>query len=125
MMRDKQVPVMLVLSENDKLVDTDISYELADILGANEQNISTYNKYNVLEKERQTNSFPWIVVLPEGGHYSFKKHPKLVNESVAEFMDAVMNKTSSFTANNSIIRQSSQVELVLSAKEQEHNSINA
>ena len=120
-MRDKQVPVMLVLSENDKLVDTDISYELAEILGAGEENFTVYNQFNVLEKERRTNDFPWIVVLPQGGHYSFKNHPKLVNESLGEFMDAVM-KTSSFTK---IARRPSQVELIMSAKEREHNAINA
>jgi len=122
MMRDKQVPVMLVLSENDKLVDTDISYELAEILGAREENFSTYNQYSVLEKERQTDSFPWIVVLPHGGHYSFKNHPKLVNESIGNFMDGVMNTTSS---TRKIARQHSQVEIVLSEREQEHNAINA
>lgn len=87
-MREKKLPMMLVLSENDKLVDTDISYEMAAIIGAKQENVSVCNQYCRLEKTRQDDCFPWVMVLPEGGHYSFKNHA-IVIDAVAEFHDAV------------------------------------
>lgn len=79
----------MVLSGNDKLVDTEISYEMAEILGAGEKSYSVYNQYSVIEKKRESNEFPWIVVLPEGGHYSFVHHPKVVNGEIVDFMSRV------------------------------------
>lgn len=81
----------MVLSENDKLVDTEISYEMASILGAVEESYSVYNRYSVLEKERTKRDFPWIVVLPEGGHYSFVNHPKAVNGEIINFLASITN----------------------------------
>lgn len=95
--REKGVPILMVLSENDKLVDTQISYEMANILGAKEDSYSVYNQYSVIEKERRTKSFPWIVVLPEGGHYSFVNHPKVVNGEIIRFLEKLESRdTSSF-----------------------------
>lgn len=85
----------MVLSGNDKLVDTEISYEMAEILGANEKSYSVYNQYSVIEKKRESNEFPWIVVLPEGGHYSFVHHPKVVNGEIVDFMSRVTALSSS------------------------------
>lgn len=83
----------MVLSENDKLVDTEISYEMAELLGANENSYSVYNQYSVIEKKRSdSESFPRIVVLPEGGHYSFVNHPKVVNGEIVDFLAAVTSR---------------------------------
>lgn len=85
----------MVLSGNDKLVDTEISYEMAEILGASEESYSVYNQYSVIEKGRESSEFPWIVVLPEGGHYSFVNHPKVVNGEIVRFMNQVVSLSSS------------------------------
>lgn len=81
----------MVISENDKLVDAEISHEMADILGANRDNYSVYNQYSVIEKERICKTHPWIVVLPEGGHYSFVHHPKVINGEITRFLTSVNN----------------------------------
>ena len=89
------MPILMVLSENDKLVDTEISYEMAHMLGATEQSYSIYNQYSVIEKTRETSDFPWVVVLPEGGHYSFVNHPKVVNEEIVRFISKVRDNLAS------------------------------
>lgn len=88
MMKESQLPIMLILSEKDKLVDSDISYEIAELIGASEDNFSVCNQYSMPDTERKSSSFPWVMVLPEGGHYSFKTFPKVVNEAVADFYAA-------------------------------------
>lgn len=92
--REKGVPILMVLSENDKLVDTQISYEMAHILGAKQDSFSVYNQYSVLEKERKSHFLPWIVVLPEGGHYSFVNHPKVVNGEIMSFLEKLKESSS-------------------------------
>lgn len=84
------MPILLVLSENDKLVDTEISYEMAEILGAKEDHITVY-KESQLEKERSTSENPRIVALSVGGHYSFVNHPKVVNSEIIHFLASVIN----------------------------------
>lgn len=85
-MRERNVPVLMVLSENDKLVDTDISYEMANLLGAKGGSYSTYDHNTcVIQTMRTNKDHPWILVLPKGGHYSFKNIPKVVNEAISEF----------------------------------------
>lgn len=81
----------MVISENDKLVDAEISHEMANILGAHKENYSVYNQYSCIESERSSINHPWIVVLPEGGHYSFVHHPKVINGEIINFLASVNN----------------------------------
>lgn len=106
-MREKKVPILMVLSENDKLVDTQISYEMANILGGQEDSYSVYNQYSVIEKERTSQSFPWIVVLPEGGHYSLVNHPKVVNGEIMRFLHKINSSDQSSTCQSSTSSTSS------------------
>ena len=81
----------MVISENDKLVDAEISHEMAQMLGATRENYSVYNQYSVLEKERTCQSHPWIALLPEGGHYSFIHHPKVIDTEITQFLSSINN----------------------------------
>lgn len=83
------MPIFVIISENDKLVDTDISYEFAGLLGAPQASFSFFDNDSVLEKERTCKDFPWVMVLPQGGHYSFKKVPRVVNDAISSFMAAL------------------------------------
>lgn len=94
LLKSSGMPILMVLSGNDKLVDTEISYEMAEILGATEKSYSVYNQYSVIEKARESTDFPWIVVLPEGGHYSFVNHPKVVNGEIVNFVSKVRSLSS-------------------------------
>lgn len=90
MIREQKVPLLMILSENDKLVDTDISYEIAALLGAKEESFSRYEpKTNCIGVARTTREHPWVLVLPEGGHLSFKKNPTVVNEAISEFASSI------------------------------------
>lgn len=90
-LKEQKVPVLMVISENDKLVDTEISHEMAAIIGATRDNYSVYNQYSVIEKERTDKSFPRIAVLPEGGHYSFVHHPKVIESEINSFLQLLNN----------------------------------
>ncbi|KAI1282118.1 hypothetical protein HDE_13143 [Halotydeus destructor] len=91
LMREKQLPILLVFSENDKLVDTDISYEMAAILGAQVTSFTRYDEQTELTSESTDKANPWVVVIPEGGHYSLKNYPKVVNHHVTQFLQSVNN----------------------------------
>ncbi len=43
--------MILVFSENDRLIEKEIFYEMADILGAKEDNFVIYNEDGLLEKD--------------------------------------------------------------------------
>jgi len=43
--------VLLVFSENDRLIEKEIFYEMAEILGAKDENIMIYNEDGLLEKD--------------------------------------------------------------------------
>ena len=53
-MREFKVPVLLVFSENDRLIEKEIFYEMAEILGANDDNIAVYDENGSLEKQCMT-----------------------------------------------------------------------
>ena len=61
---------------------------MAQILGAKDANYSIY-KNTVREKERSCTSYPWIVALSGGGHYSFINYPQVVNGEILQFLDSV------------------------------------
>ena len=50
-LRESKTPVLLVFSENDRLIEKEIFYEMAEILGAKEDNIAVYDENGSLEKE--------------------------------------------------------------------------
>ena len=98
MLRESKMPLLLIFSENDKLVDTDISYELAEILGAQEENYSVFNHSSqTFDKERSSDSTPSVLVLPDGGHYSLLNFPQLVNESIEKFLHNCINSRTTDT----------------------------
>lgn len=64
---------------------------MAKILGATDCNYSIYNRCSVLLKERSDTSYPWIVSLPEGGHYSFIHHCNVINNEISRFLNSTNN----------------------------------
>ena len=50
-LRESKIPVLLVFSENDRLIEKEIFYEMAEILGAKQENIAVYDENGSLEKQ--------------------------------------------------------------------------
>lgn len=89
-MRERQVPILFIMSENDRLIEAEISYEMSTILGANGDHHSIYNRDDELQKER-TSGMPWVLVLREAGHYSFRKQPAVVNAAIYSLLLTAVN----------------------------------
>lgn len=111
MLREKEVPILFILSENDKLVDTEISYEMAGILGAKDANYSIY-KNTVCEKKRTCTRYPWVVALSGGGHYSFINYPQVVNGEILQFLDSVNHDRSHHVDRNENVKEDKSCQVI-------------
>lgn len=49
--KEKQVPLLFVFSENDKLVESKVFFEMTDMLGATEDHFARFDKEGNLEKD--------------------------------------------------------------------------
>ncbi|CAG2113591.1 unnamed protein product [Medioppia subpectinata] len=91
-LRESKIPVLLVFSENDRLIEKEIFYEMAEILGANEDNISIYDENGCLEKDGSVDDTIKVVSFRSGGHYCFLKYTNVVNKACDQLLRTLDNK---------------------------------
>ena len=89
------MPILFVFSENDKLVEKEIFYEMTDILGADKNNFIVYDEQGLSESESQqtkllTEDKLRVVVFQSGGHYAFLKYPEPVDKAVTQFLNTLV-----------------------------------
>jgi hypothetical protein len=90
--RENRVPLLYVFSENDRLVDTKVFYEMADMLGAEEDHFSRYTPQGSLDKPCRANDWMKIMAFKSGGHYAFLKHAPTVNQEILALLQKVSDQ---------------------------------
>lgn len=87
----KQVPTLLCFSEDDKVVERDLTYEVISLLGASKENISFYDSEGKVKEKGNENSWLKLLSFEAGSHYVFRKHPKICNKEVLTLLERVNN----------------------------------
>ncbi|CAG2180840.1 unnamed protein product, partial [Oppiella nova] len=97
-LKESNLPVLLVFSENDRLIEKEIFYEMATILGAKDENIAIYDENGSLEKDYTKDDTIKVVSFRSGGHYCFLKYTQVVNKACDQLL-----KTLDHEVNNEVI----------------------
>uniref|UniRef100_T1KFT7 AB hydrolase-1 domain-containing protein n=2 Tax=Tetranychus urticae TaxID=32264 RepID=T1KFT7_TETUR len=84
---NKEIAKMLIFSENDKLIQKEIFYEMAKMLGIESDNIEVYDHNGLQQKSSIDSGYPKGIALQDGGHYAFLSHSKIVNEAIAGMVE--------------------------------------
>ncbi|XP_054722145.1 uncharacterized protein LOC129231795 [Uloborus diversus] len=90
----RKIPTLYFFSEDDKVVERELSYKVVELLNAHQENISFYDKYG--ELERPGKELDWLTLLSfaEGSHYVFRKYPELCAEKVLAHLKKIEDKES-------------------------------
>ncbi|GIY35441.1 uncharacterized protein CDAR_239241 [Caerostris darwini] len=87
----KKIPTLYVFSEDDKVVEKELTYEILSLLGASKENVNLYDKEGKLEKKGKTLSWLKLLSFKEGSHYVFRKHPEICNQEVLELLKEIQS----------------------------------
>lgn len=92
---EMKIPTLLVFSENDKLIEKEIFYEMTQFMKLDNRNFDIFNNDGDIELARSSME-DWIrvMVFKAGGHYAYSNYAKTVNQAVSELLEKVRNKTS-------------------------------
>lgn len=90
---EMKLPTLLVFSENDRLIEKEIFYEMTRFMKLEEKKFDLYDNEGDIEFS-QSNSNDWIrvMVFKEGGHYAYSNYAKTVNRAVSELLGKVVNE---------------------------------
>ncbi|KAF8791126.1 uncharacterized protein LOC129961012 [Argiope bruennichi] len=93
----KEIPTLYIFSEDDKVVEKELTYQILSLLGASKENVNFYDEMGKLQKKGK--DLPWLKLLSfkEGSHYVFRKHPEVCNEEVLQLLQKIklINENSS------------------------------
>lgn len=86
-----KLPTLLVFSENDKLIEKEIFYEMTKFMKLDSKNFDLFDNEGDIELS-QSNNDDWIrvMVFKEGGHYAYSNYGKTVNRAVSELLNKVV-----------------------------------
>lgn len=88
-----RMPTLLVFSENDKLIEKEIFYEMTQFMKLDRNNFNIYEGENEaqLSKVQEPAKDDWVrvMVFKDGGHYTYSNYSKIVNEAVSDLLGRV------------------------------------
>ncbi|GFQ91696.1 uncharacterized protein TNCT_710151, partial [Trichonephila clavata] len=96
----KKIPTLYCFSEDDKVVEKELTYQILSLLGASKANVNYYDEDgNMKNKGRD---LPWLKLLSfkEGSHYVFRKHPEVCNEEVLQLLEQIKHPRQTCSKNN-------------------------
>ena len=92
---EMKIPTLLVFSENDKLIEREIFYEMTQFMKLNPKNFDIFNDDGDIELSQSVLE-DWIrvMVFKAGGHYAYSNYAKTVNQAISELLDRVRKDNS-------------------------------
>jgi len=91
--RESGMPVLFVYSENDKLIEKEIFFEMAAKLGATDDNSAIYDPNGVVLKSVPVEEKLRVLCFQSGGHYAYCKYSDTVHEAIHQQLEKVTTKT--------------------------------
>lgn len=101
-----RLPTLLVFSENDKLIEKEIFYEMTQFMRLERKNFSVYEGENetqlarVQEPAAKDEDWVKVMVFKDGGHYTYSNYSKIVNEAVGDLLGRVTGVNANNNNNN-------------------------
>lgn len=90
-----KLPTLLVFSENDKLIEKEIFYEMTQFMKLDRKNFDIFNNDGNIELSQSlTEDWIRVMVFKAGGHYAYSNYAKTVNKAVSELLDRVVKEPS-------------------------------
>lgn len=87
------LPTLLVFSENDKLIEKEIFYEMTRFMKLDPNNFDIFNSEGDVEvSQSHENDWIRVMVFKAGGHYAYSNYAKTVNKAVSELLQRVTSK---------------------------------
>ena len=86
-----QIPTLLVFSENDKLIEKEIFYEMAEFMKLDQTKFDVFDDDGKIELA-QSRQDDWIrvMVFKAGGHYAYSNYARTVNTAVSGLLQKVV-----------------------------------
>ncbi|CAN8026793.1 unnamed protein product [Ixodes persulcatus] len=85
----RQVPMLMLYGEKDRLIDREVSAEMAAVLGVQPSQMQVYvgkdNAHARLENPGEPVGNNEVVCFREGTHFAFKKYPDIFNDAILKF----------------------------------------
>ncbi|CAL1267135.1 unnamed protein product [Larinioides sclopetarius] len=85
----KETPTLYIFSEDDKVVEEALTYQVLSLLGASKENVNFYDKEGELQKKGKDLSWLKLLSFKEGSHYVFRKHPDVCNQEVLQLLKKI------------------------------------
>lgn len=87
------LPTLLVFSENDKLIEREIFYEMTRFMKLDPKNFDIFdNEGNIEISQSRKDDWIRVMVFKAGGHYAYSNYAKTVNAAVSELLERVTGK---------------------------------
>lgn len=114
LLSEKKIPTLFVFSENDKLIEKEIFYEMTQFLNVNKDSFDTFNDVGQLElsgqkqqemndkQENDATSWCKVMVFKAGGHYAYSNYPRIVNQAISELLANSRQQQQTKPFNNSL-----------------------
>uniref|UniRef100_A0A6G1SGJ0 Uncharacterized protein n=1 Tax=Aceria tosichella TaxID=561515 RepID=A0A6G1SGJ0_9ACAR len=85
-----KIPTLLVFSENDKLIEKEIFYEMTQFMKLDPNNFDVFNNDGDIElSQSRTDDWIRVMVFKAGGHYAYSNYASTVNQAVSELLSKV------------------------------------
>ncbi|GBM64093.1 hypothetical protein AVEN_74398-1 [Araneus ventricosus] len=85
----KEIPTLYIFSEDDKVVERELTYQILPLLGASKENVNFYDEEGKLQKKGKDLAWLKLLSFKEGSHYVFRKHPEVCNEEVLQLLKTI------------------------------------
>ncbi|KAG9510577.1 hypothetical protein GZH46_00878, partial [Fragariocoptes setiger] len=85
-----KLPTLLLFSENDKLIEKEIFYEMTHLMSLDSTKFDYYDENGKLERSGSSDS-DWIrvIVFKAGGHYSYLNYAPIVGQAITQLVHRV------------------------------------
>lgn len=83
-----RIPALVIISDNDKLIDVDLSLNLVKVLGGDPNGTWYYDEEGQLAR-RGNNTNVKTIQLSKGSHYGFSRYSNITNPALLDLMDRV------------------------------------
>ncbi|KAI1305774.1 hypothetical protein HDE_01133 [Halotydeus destructor] len=92
-LRKENVPLLFVFSDNDRLIQKKMFYDMCEILEAKGDHIRRYDSDGKLLKDWKDESTFKVMSFESGGHYCFLKYAEEVNDAIGKLLAQVTSSS--------------------------------
>ncbi|KAH7954748.1 hypothetical protein HPB49_021459 [Dermacentor silvarum] len=85
----KQIPTVVAISENDRLLSYDVLMAVCTVLGASPEDLWRYNKEGQLLATGTSENWLKVLSFENGTHYPFVRHPDICADEIVQLLQRI------------------------------------